>query len=108
MKDNDFKLLRGFDDGRTDICDCRVAFATENSNRSIELNIKEKSSHFKSHSPTYKVMLMDSISKQIDTNNFTDIICCGFKEEKADVNDASRSLTTCLVQYLDCGQKEGN
>ena len=34
MKDNDFKLLRGFDNGqtnrRTDICDCRVAFATEN------------------------------------------------------------------------------
>ena len=35
MKDDDFKLLRGFDDeqtdGRTDnICECRVAFATEN------------------------------------------------------------------------------
>ena len=38
MKDEDFKLLRGFDllrtdrqsDRRTDICDCRVAFATEN------------------------------------------------------------------------------
>ena len=33
MKDDDFKLLRGFDDGKTeewtDICDCRVAFATE-------------------------------------------------------------------------------
>ena len=33
MKDDDFKLLRGFDygqtDERTDICDCRVAFATE-------------------------------------------------------------------------------
>ena len=33
MKDDDFKLLRGFDNGqtnrRTDICDCRVAFATE-------------------------------------------------------------------------------
>ena len=34
MKDDDFKLLRGFadeqTDGRTDnICDCRVAFATE-------------------------------------------------------------------------------
>ena len=33
MKDDDFKLLRGFGDGRmnerTDICDCRVAFATE-------------------------------------------------------------------------------
>ena len=33
MKDDDFKLLRGFADGqmneRTDICDCRVAFATE-------------------------------------------------------------------------------
>ena len=29
----DFKLFRGFDygqtDGRTDICDCRVAFVTE-------------------------------------------------------------------------------
>ena len=37
MKDDDFKVLRGFEDeqtdgrtdGRTDICDCRVAFATE-------------------------------------------------------------------------------
>ena len=33
MKDDDFKLLRGFADertnGRTDICECRVAFATE-------------------------------------------------------------------------------
>ena len=34
MKVDDFKLLRGFadkqTDKRTDICDCRVAFATEN------------------------------------------------------------------------------
>ena len=38
MKDDDFKLLRGFEDEQTDgqtdkqtdICDCRVAFATEN------------------------------------------------------------------------------
>ena len=35
MKDDDFKLLRGFDDEQTDgwtdnICECRVAFATEN------------------------------------------------------------------------------
>ena len=33
MQYDDFKLLRGFDlwqtDERTDICDCRVAFATE-------------------------------------------------------------------------------
>ena len=33
MKDDDFKLLRGFaseqTDRRTDICECRVAFATE-------------------------------------------------------------------------------
>ena len=33
MKDDHFKLLRGFadklTDRRTDICDCRVAFATE-------------------------------------------------------------------------------
>ena len=33
MKDDDFKLLRGFDDRQideqTDICECRVAFATE-------------------------------------------------------------------------------
>ena len=33
MNDDDFLLLRGFADGRTDeqtdICDCRVAFATE-------------------------------------------------------------------------------
>ena len=34
MNYDDLKLLRGFDlwqmDKRTDICDCRVAFATEN------------------------------------------------------------------------------
>ena len=34
MKDEDFKLLRGFEDRQTDeqkdICECRVAFATEN------------------------------------------------------------------------------
>ena len=30
MKNDDFKLLRGFADERTDICDCRAAFATEN------------------------------------------------------------------------------
>ena len=33
MRNDDFKLLRGFDNertnGRTDICDCRVAFATD-------------------------------------------------------------------------------
>ena len=33
IKVDDFKLLRGFDNGqtnrRTDICGCRVAFATE-------------------------------------------------------------------------------
>ena len=39
MNDDDFKLFRGFADGQTDrrtdgltdICDCRVAFATEKS-----------------------------------------------------------------------------
>ena len=39
MKNDDFNLLRGFADGQTDgltdeqtdICDCRVAFATDNS-----------------------------------------------------------------------------
>ena len=40
MKYDDFKLLRGFDngqtDGRTDICDCRVAFATE---KDTKLNV---------------------------------------------------------------------
>ena len=32
MKDDDFKLLRGFalqTDRQTDICECRVAFVTE-------------------------------------------------------------------------------
>ena len=29
MKDDDFKLLRGLAEEQTDICDCRVAFATE-------------------------------------------------------------------------------
>ena len=41
MKDDDFKLLRGFCDWltdgqtneRTDICECRVAFATENTQK---------------------------------------------------------------------------
>ena len=40
MKDDDFKLLRGFDnrrtDRRTDICDCIVAFATENIQKTFE------------------------------------------------------------------------
>ena len=30
MKNDDIKLLRGFADIQTDICYCRVAFATEN------------------------------------------------------------------------------
>ena len=34
IKDDDLKLLSGFDDGQTDkqidICDCRVAFAPKN------------------------------------------------------------------------------
>ena len=34
LKNDDFKMLRGFGDRltdkRTDVCDCRVAFATEN------------------------------------------------------------------------------
>ena len=29
MNDDDFKLLKGFAIRQTDICDCRVAFATE-------------------------------------------------------------------------------
>ena len=29
MKDDDFKLLRGFDDEQTGICKCRVTFETE-------------------------------------------------------------------------------
>ena len=37
MKDDDFKLLRGFGNGqtneRTDIGGCRVAFATENGDK---------------------------------------------------------------------------
>ena len=36
MKEDDFKLLRGFDYGQTgrvmDICECRVAFETEKKN----------------------------------------------------------------------------
>ena len=42
MKDDDFNLLRGFADKRTDeqidICDCRVAFATEKSILSWKLS----------------------------------------------------------------------
>ena len=30
IKNDDFKPLRGFADRRTDICECRVVFATEN------------------------------------------------------------------------------
>ena len=40
MKDEDSKLLRGFGDERTnkrtDICDCRVAFATENFKHALD------------------------------------------------------------------------
>ena len=40
MKDDDFKLLKGFvTDRRTDICECRVAFATENASVLIVLNL---------------------------------------------------------------------
>ena len=35
MKDDDFKLLRGFGYGLMDIGECRVAFATENPNNNI-------------------------------------------------------------------------
>ena len=38
-KDDDFNLLKGFADRqmdkRTDICDCRVVFATENTFRKL-------------------------------------------------------------------------
>ena len=39
MKDDDFKLLRGFGYGLTDICDCRVAFATENLKNYLKLSV---------------------------------------------------------------------
>ena len=43
MNDDDFKLLRGFADGqtnkRTDICDCRVAFATEKEDQGPGLKV---------------------------------------------------------------------
>ena len=39
MKDDDFKLLRGFADRRTDNCDCRVAFATEKSIYITEIRV---------------------------------------------------------------------
>ena len=43
MKDDDFKLLRGFadgrTDGRTDIGDCRVAFATEKEVMKVVVNL---------------------------------------------------------------------
>ena len=55
-KDDDFKLFRGFGDGRTnrrtDICDCRVAFATENISH-LYLNYFH---HLPPHSP-YKEFL---------------------------------------------------
>ena len=35
IKDDDFKLLRGFDNRQTNICKCRVAFVTENSGARI-------------------------------------------------------------------------
>ena len=44
MKDDDLKLLRGFGDRRTnertDICDCRVAFATENIVKKLYILLK--------------------------------------------------------------------
>ena len=42
MKDNDFKLLRGFadvTDEQTDICDCRVAFAAKKSIANLRMLI---------------------------------------------------------------------
>ena len=37
MKDDDFKLFRGFADEQTDICRCRVTFATEKKGFNLEL-----------------------------------------------------------------------
>ena len=45
MKDDDFKLLKGFGGRQADICNCRVAFETENtyqikiSNKQILINM---------------------------------------------------------------------
>ena len=56
MKNDDFKLLRGFDlwqtDWRTnkwmDICDCRVAFATENQVQKLDLDVlRKKNSYYR-------------------------------------------------------------
>ena len=49
MKDDDFKLLRGFEDKQTDgqmdrrtyICDCRVTFATEKRIKKVTKNSSE-------------------------------------------------------------------
>ena len=49
MKDDDFKLLRGFEDKQTDgqmdrrtyICDCRVIFATEKRIKKVTKNSSE-------------------------------------------------------------------
>ena len=55
MKDDDFKLLRGFadrrTDERTDICDCRVTFTTENWVSTIQLIWISKVSNFQLFMP---------------------------------------------------------
>ena len=43
MNDDDFKMLGEFcfmTDGQKDICDCRVAFATENQNHGLQIHFK--------------------------------------------------------------------
>ena len=39
MKYDDFKLLRGFAEKLMDICECRVAFATEKVNHSSNVKL---------------------------------------------------------------------
>ena len=58
MNDDDSKLLRGFalgqTNGRTDICNCRVAFATE---KNSSLRTNEKTDLFQIHNKTRKILV---------------------------------------------------
>ena len=60
MKDDDFKLLRGFadrlTDRQTDICDCRVAFATENA--SVACCYSQLLRPFLKHPIIFKLMVL--------------------------------------------------
>ena len=61
MKDDDFKLLKGFADKRTDICDCRVAFATEKEVMKVVVRVMMK--------VVMRVVMMVVVNAVVDCEN---------------------------------------